>query len=212
MKARKIELREVGAETCQYRVSFRGTFRQLVSSKRFVERVDREARAIRPAVDAQDGPTRVSNRRFFRRWLFNGRRKRSVKHGKTIPATALFSSSNKSRRVCDNRVASRRVASVPSGYALAIHTYAYTYSVYYIGSAGVSRIRPEAVGCAIMHRDMHIPRFSASPITWVASLIFAPATRHVSRTLSRAQLELCPRRPCPFARSRAYRVAQPSRR
>lgn len=29
---------------------------------------------------------------------------------------------------------------------------------------------------------MHIPRFSASPITWVASLIFAPATRrHVSR-------------------------------
>ena len=55
MKARKIELREVGAETCQYRVSFRGTFRQLVSSKRFVERVDREARAIRPAVDAQDG-------------------------------------------------------------------------------------------------------------------------------------------------------------
>lgn len=37
----------------------------------------------------------------------------------------------------------------------------------------VSRIRPEAVGCAIMRGDMRIPRFSASPITWVASLLFA---------------------------------------
>jgi len=47
-------------------------------------------------------------------------------------------------------------------------------SIYAYGS----RAQQEAVGCAIIHG---IPWFSASPITWVASLIFVTASRHVSR-------------------------------